>query len=229
MWQQLAGTVKEVLFPEYCVGCRQEGSWWCEACQAIASRTPVYACPTCGIRTDAGEPCSIQCRNATALDWVVAFFDYATDPVVAELIKILKYNFAKDSLSVWPAIIAECKFTIPNSVVVVPVPLHARRERWRGFNQAELFARMVAEQNNVPLSVRELVRTRFTHQQAKLSKQKRLENVVGAFEWRGEAAAPAHVVLVDDVYTTGSTLSECARVLKQAGSRSVLGLAIARD
>lgn len=229
MLRRLCGLLQEALFPRYCVGCHTEGSWWCETCRRAVSHVAVCACPTCGVRTETGEPCSINCQNSTALDRAVAFFDYASVPAVAELIKILKYNFAQDSLSVWPSVIAEFKLDVPISTIIIPVPLYPRRERWRGFNQAELFAQMLAGQINVPMSKGELVRIRFTHQQATLSKQKRLENVARAFEWRGKTAAPEHVVLVDDVYTTGSTLNECARVLKQAGSRYVMGLTIARD
>jgi ComF family protein len=111
---------------------------------------------------------------------------------------------------------------------VVPVPLHWRREHWRGFNQARELSRHL----HLPV-VDALVRTRSTRPQIELAAERRRANVAGAFRqrlgWRRHRTAPAKtVVLVDDVSTTGATLEACARVLKAAGASEVYALTAAR-
>lgn len=110
---------------------------------------------------------------------------------------------------------------------VIPVPLHPNRLRERGFNQAELLARPIASSFQAPLDAKALERIRHTEAQALLDRRLRLQNPVGAFRatdrWEG-----ATLLLVDDVMTTGSTVSECAAVLRQAGASRVYVLVFAR-
>ncbi len=116
-------------------------------------------------------------------------------------------------------------------IIIVPIPLHARRERDRGFNQSELLARLVAKEvGGVVMNV--LVRERATEPQARLSRSERLVNVRGAFRVRKDfagslAGVPETVFVLDDVITTGSTFVECARVLKAAGVKRVYGIMLA--
>ena len=112
---------------------------------------------------------------------------------------------------------------------VVPVPLHARRERRRGFNQSELLARALAPELGVPFQCA-LERTRATPPQVGLSGKERQQNVRDAFALapRFDLAFGARVLLVDDVFTTGATLRECAIVLKNAGAGSVCAVTLAR-
>ena len=111
---------------------------------------------------------------------------------------------------------------------LVPVPLHRRRERERGFNQAEASCRVVGKSTGLPVW-RALRRARPTPPQARLTREERRRNLRGAF-----VPAPrrpvtgAHLLLLDDVYTTGSTVHECARVLRQAGAASVHVLTVTR-
>ncbi|MGH7450273.1 MAG: ComF family protein [bacterium] len=113
--------------------------------------------------------------------------------------------------------------------VVVPVPLHRRREMKRGFNQSLVLARALAKAWHLEVTPRALRRTRFTQSQAKLRAAERWQNVEGAF-------APARdlhletptVFLVDDVLTTGATMNACAAVLKSAGASKVIGIALAK-
>jgi ComF family protein len=109
--------------------------------------------------------------------------------------------------------------------LVVPVPLHARRLRERGFSPAAQLARACARAARVPCAPVLLARRRDTPSQTGLSRAARRRNVAGAFVAR--AAAPPRVWLVDDVATTGSTLSEAARALRRAGAREVLGVCLA--
>ncbi len=111
---------------------------------------------------------------------------------------------------------------------VVPVPLHARRERERGYDQAALLGKVMARFTGVPLRRGALCRSRYTDQQAQLAAVKRWKNVQGAFRAASKAVADRHVLLMDDVMTTGATASECARVLKRAGAAKVSVLTLVR-
>jgi ComF family protein len=112
--------------------------------------------------------------------------------------------------------------------MIVPVPLHPARERERGFNQAALLAELFARQIAVPLRLA-LERIRYTKTQTAYDRAERMENLRDAFRLRKNLnVRELHVLLIDDVLTTGSTLSECARVLKEAGAISVYAATAAR-
>jgi ComF family protein len=153
-----------------------------------------------------------------------------------EIVHALKYKKRTTLARPLAALLVErCGALLEDADAVVPVPLHPSRQRQRGFNQAELIARAL------PLPcVNILERTRATPSQTDLPADERRANVRGAFGLdrrrsplffpgaRTPVSVPASVVLVDDVATTGATLSECARVLKRAGAREVRALAVAR-
>lgn len=113
--------------------------------------------------------------------------------------------------------------------LIVPVPLHVRRLRSRGFNQALLIAELLSKKWDIPLSRRGLRRIRWTEPQITLSAAEREKNVKGAFQVRKPPEiAGRRVLLVDDVYTTGSTVAECCRTLKKAGADKVFVVTVAR-
>jgi ComF family protein len=111
---------------------------------------------------------------------------------------------------------------------VVPVPLAAEREHERGYNQSALLARALAELAGLPYEPRGLRRVRHTHSQVGLSGDERHHNVRGAFQARPERVAGRSIVLVDDICTTGATLSACAVALCAAGAAQVWGLTLGR-
>src|SRR6266545_615464 len=112
--------------------------------------------------------------------------------------------------------------------MIVPVPLHPTRQRERGFNQASLLAELLSARISIP-SKPVLKRIRYTTTQTALDRAERMENLHNAFRLRKNADVRGlHVLLIDDVLTTGSTLSECARVLKRAGAISVYAATAAR-
>ena len=114
--------------------------------------------------------------------------------------------------------------------LIIPVPLHNARLRERGFNQAQILAQMIAEEFNIPQTLNNLKRFRLTKNQAALNQKERWTNIQGAFTIKCSGALnKKNILLVDDLFTTGATSSEAARVLKQAGASkvSVLTLAIA--
>jgi ComF family protein len=113
--------------------------------------------------------------------------------------------------------------------VVVPVPLHRERERERGYNQAALLSKPLAKKLRLPHKAVLLMRTRARPDKRILSLEERWESVRGAFATRpGSRVDNQRVLLVDDVLTTGATLDACARVLREAGAKSIVGLTIAR-
>jgi ComF family protein len=113
--------------------------------------------------------------------------------------------------------------------LIVPVPLHRRRLQERGFNQAVFWGKLVSEKYGIPVKSRLLRRTRWTAPQVILQGDRRRNNVRHAFSVsKTGALRDARVLLVDDVYTTGATMQECARILKKAGAARVDGFVIAR-
>jgi ComF family protein len=113
--------------------------------------------------------------------------------------------------------------------IIVPVPLHPRRLRWRGFNQSVLLARQVSRAYNVPMDPFILLRSRETPPQTQLTEEERRRNMRGAFALNPEkTVADKIVLLVDDVYTSGATVNECSHALKRAGAKRVYALTLAR-
>jgi ComF family protein len=112
--------------------------------------------------------------------------------------------------------------------LVIPVPLHASRQKERGYNQAALLAHGLTAHVPLTLNETDLIRTRNTAPQIELKAQERKRNVRDAFVWKGGRLDSVRVLLIDDVCTTGSTLGACAPVLRQAGAESVWALTLAR-
>jgi len=113
--------------------------------------------------------------------------------------------------------------------LIIPVPLHADRLRWRGFNQALLLGKHLARPGGVTLDPFSLQRIRPTRPQVELDEGERRHNVAGAFQvTRPERVRRRHILLLDDVYTTGATVNECSAALRRAGARNVDVLVLAR-
>lgn len=174
----------------------------------------------------------VRCKKRWGMDGLTAAFEYRG--VVSRLIQKIKYKRVEEIYEVVVEMVVSLgEFTVleRGSWLVVGVPLHRRRVRERGFNQAELLARALAESFGWEHVEGVLVRRRYTKPQVKLEKSERLENVRGAFKIGGREAERLvrgrGVVLVDDVWTTGATMRECAKVLKRCGAGEVWGLVVA--
>lgn len=214
-----------VLFPLFCADCGAEGSWCCNDCLEKITRNAVLFCPGCGKDSYAGRTCD-KCRNTLPLEGLIAAASYA-DPGVRKLIKALKFDSATDVLPVLKRLSVHARgvvvATIPDALIV-PMPLYKTRERMRGYNQSELLAKELFPGQKI---VKALLRIKNTRPQAKLQNESRFINIKGAFEaerkFNGET-----IILVDDVYTTGATMNEAARILKDAGAGDIWGFVIAR-
>lgn len=186
---------------------------------------------------DRDEPrCGLCQRLHPPFERAVAYGSY--DGGLRDLIHLLKYQQVRPAAAVLGRMLAEAiatlEETLPAGLIeVVPVPLHARKRAQRGFNQSEVIARAALKQLARPerfdLLSSALVRRRETESQIGLTRHQRRENLRGAFA----VAEPVqiekrNVLLVDDVFTTGTTASECARVLRRAGANRVWVATVAR-
>lgn len=209
--------VMELLFPTrgVCLNCGDPSGlaepWLCEACRKQL-RPRLHA-----VHAD---------------DWPEdgisrALFSLYYEPPVSRLIRQFKYSGV---YRLAPFLIEQLEPVIEGIApggfdCVLPVPLHGKRMRERGFNQAELLARYIAERCGIPLS-ENLRRTRNTRKQARLSARRRRRNLENAFAATASFEG-MRVLLVDDVLTTGSTLNSCARALRQAGAADVQAVTLA--
>ncbi len=119
-------------------------------------------------------------------------------------------------------------FFNPTGAIIIPVPLSDRRLRTRGFNQAELMAVAITKRLPFIVENRHLKRIKHKTPQAKLGEEKRKKNVFNCYSWSGKDLNGKSVILIDDVATTGATLNECARILKENGAGEVWGLVAAK-
>ncbi len=223
----LIDSILNLLFPVACVVCRAQvlERRWGAACPDCWSRLEPLAppfCPQCGEPAPAIEGLCGRCRKGEYAFDLARSALFFTD-TLREMIHHLKYAERVSLARSLGDILKVCLEHEPFSGrIVVPVPLHRKRERERGFNQAELIAARLGRS----LETRLLRRRKNTPSQTGLSRSERKRNLAGAFEVRGPVAGT--VILVDDVYTTGSTVHEIARTLKRAGAQRVEVLTVAR-
>jgi ComF family protein len=212
-FRALAAALADVLAPPLCAACDQR-----LACRAVF-------CPACAasvVRLPHRRP------REDALFSLLAFAAFGGS--IATALRRLKYGDRPDIAAPLGDLL---RFTARgarlSADVVVPVPLHPARLAERGYNQAALLASAVAWELGAPLSARALRRTRATAQQARLDRERRRDNVAGAFSVHAPGGVRGRrVVLVDDVTTTGSTLTACAGALVEAGAATVTALVVAQ-
>ena len=224
------------LFPRECVVCAEEGEWLCATCRDKLGFLPRQVCLKCGADNE-GKICA---SHNLFIDRFFSVFSYR-DEAIKRLIKLCKYHFSREAGEILGGLLVDWlradnnqkilkllnHWASQNKLLVVAVPLNKRRERWRGFNQAQLLANHLANNFNWRFDYKSLIKTKHTKPQADLSAQARLTNLTKVFIWRGESLAGLAVLLIDDVATTGATLNEVGRALKVAGATRVYCLTIA--
>jgi ComF family protein len=219
----------ELLFPSHCFGCGRSGSFLCDGCaQQLAPALPPR-CPRCWQpRAVAGECLSCQLHRP-AFDALRAAFIY--DGLARDLVQALKYRGVTAIAGRMGGLLAEAARRYGLTAdLVVPVPLSGLRKRTRGYNQAQALARALARELGLPVATGAVARRRHTPPQARSADaEARRTNVEGAFSAKAKAVAGRSVLLVDDVATTGATLSACAAALREAGAASVWALTLARE
>ncbi len=201
---------------DLCAACATEipGNERCCARCALPLATPASTCGRCQRHPPPWERARVPFRYAFPIDRLETRFKFGGDLAAGALLSAL-----------W---LRACTPLPERPAAVIPVPLSLARLRERGFNQALELARPIARALRMPLLPRLLRRTRHTVPQTGLGHKMRLRNVRGAFALASERPVPEHIALFDDVFTTGATLRECARLLRQGGARRIEVWAIAR-
>jgi ComF family protein len=219
----------DLLFPRWCIGCGREGDYICRACrQDLPVITPPI-CPVCGRPQSQGIVCR-DCREVTMqIDGIRSPFVF--DGVIRRAIHELKYRNLRGLAPSMADLLHD--YLVDNPIpadVLVPVPLHRKRRRDRGYNQSALLAKELGRHCGLPVAANSLVRHRYAVPQARSAGvSERQENVAGAFTCPDDRFQGQRVLLIDDVATSGATLNACAGALKAAGAAQVWGLVMARE
>ena len=250
--------ILDLLFPRECLRCGQEGAWLCESCfRKLPLKSDQY-CLHCKKANKYGEFCSSCQANYAlngvwiAGDYASAIIAQLVKKLKYKFIKDISLPLGQYLALFMRNLLNQARLTALDlgrgadwrrlgkltsspppllafsECLIMPVPLHQKRLRWRGFNQAQALAQHFAANFHLPLITDGLMRNKHTKPQASLNEAERQHNLAGCFDWQGAKLNGQHVILIDDVVTTGATLNECARVLKKAGASEVWGLVVAK-
>ncbi|MBR6615826.1 MAG: ComF family protein [Lachnospiraceae bacterium] len=221
-------TILNILFPRRCPVCgeivRPTGRLICPACFRELSFVKSPTCKKCGkeIEDETMEFCADCMAHRHTYEYGLALFNY-NDAARNSMVQI-KYHNKREYLDFYGAALAvryEREIRRMRVDAIIPVPVHPSRRRKRGFNQAEVLAKIVGERLGIPVKAELLRRTKKTLPQKELSVGERLKNLSGAFRADEIPENIRRVLLVDDIYTTGSTIEACTRVLKAAGVETI--------
>ncbi len=237
-FKNLEISILDIILPKKCVGCDQEKFFLCPDCQNKIRLNSWQVCPVCKkFLTEFGEICLYCKPTKPSIDSLTIAADYQ-DPLISKTIHLLKYKFLDELVNPLAKILIKAyrKNKIPLPDLIIPIPLHPLRLRWRGFNQAKLLADNLA--NNllphlkIKVSDKILLRTKFTSAQASLKNAKeRRENIKNAFQINPNASEiikNKKILLIDDISTTGNTLTEAAKEIRKFKPKSINCLVIAK-
>ena len=238
MLENLRKTFLDTFLPQFCLNCDKEGEIICSNCFSLIEICDFVYCPFCK------KPQRLLKKGVCAnhhrhfLDGLHFATSYQ-DRLVKKMLANFKYEpylktLALPLASLIIAYFIKSKntmvFTSGENSVFIPIPLNKTKKRKRGFNQAELLSEVLAEYFNVSLLRNVLLKIKKTPSQVGLSYEQRKENVRATFLVKNPGLiASKKIFSIDDVFTTGSTIEEAARVLKQAGAQSVWGITVARE
>ncbi len=231
------GAIASLLYPPACTICSgmvAPGEYLCEECGAKAIRIAPPFCAKCSEPFEGAITSTFTCANCAhrTIHFDAAVAAYRGRGIVRRIIHDFKYGrqiHLRHLVGRWLcAALDDPRLRGRRFDVIIPVPLHPTRKRERGFNQASLLAELLSA--HISIQSRPLLeRIRYTTTQTALDRAERMENLHNAFRLRKNMNVRGlRVLLIDDVLTTGSTLSECARVLKDAGVISVHAATAAR-
>lgn len=227
----------DILFPRFCINCRKEGCYLCSDCSLFVSEAG-FVCPVCGKSSYFGER-HRSCLEKNQLDGLISVWDY--DGLIKKLIHCVKYDEMFHILEeIVEKIILEFEkdtqrfsfflsFLNQQETFISFIPANLCNKKKRGFDQSEIFAGYIAKAFNKTL-VTLLKKEKDTKPQTNLNKEERFSNIKDSFVFGRckEKEEIERVVLFDDVWTSGATMKECCRVLKEKGIREVWGFTIAK-
>ena len=223
-WSSLTEPLLDFVYPPWCVLCNNDLD-----AEVLVCRTCLETLPRLEEPVLAAEKLTHQLSGPAWFEASIAVFPFHES--IQKLIHLMKYK-GYESLAQplgRELGLALRDAALPEAAILAPVPLHRWRLAERGYNQSERLAQYAATTAGLPMHATLLQRIRYTRPQAKLAKAERSRNLAGAFVVpRPEDAAGGVVVLVDDLFTTGHTLNECAKTLKAQGCRQVYCLTLVR-
>jgi len=229
--------IASLLYPPVCTICAAtvaHGEYLCGECDTKTTRIVPPFCAKCSEPFAGAITSEFTCANCEhrSLHFDAAVAAYRSRGIVRRVILDFKYGrqfHLRHPVAHWLlAALDDDRLRGRRFNIIIPVPLHPARHRQRGFNQAGLLAELLSAHMSIQAKPA-LERIRYTTTQTAFDRAERMENLHGAFRLRKNAdVRDLHVLLIDDVLTTGSTLSECARVLKKAGALSVHAATAAR-
>lgn len=237
--------ILDFIFPKRCLCCGKLGHYLCLKCNNNIKKIETNICPVCEYHSIDGKT-HPKCQTKYAIDGLISFWKY--EGLVKKIIHKIKYNpFVSDSIK---EIIINSDFYnlnpdekwiknyslsfkkyLKENPILIPIPLHKSRYRWRGFNHSVIIAKTLAKRWNLKVNEKILIRTKKTKPQAELKGEERKKNIQNAFKSIKVSdfkIQNSNFILVDDIWTTGSTLKTCATLLKRNGAKSVWGLTLAR-
>lgn len=227
--QRLGDKALDFIFPRTCLGCGRVGEFLCPACRRSLTIIAPPLCPRCGRTQANGVLCPSCISWDSAIDGIRAPFRF--EGLIREAVHQLKYRNLRAIAMPLAAMMME--YLVAHSLpadMLVPVPLHPRRLRERGYNQSALLAKEIGKMTSLPVAPNALVRKKYALPQARTrSVEERQANMAGAFACNYEYIRERRVLLIDDVATSAATLDACAAALKHGGAKSVWGLVLARE
>jgi ComF family protein len=226
--QQVKTALLDLLFPLQCTGCGREGTLICPSCRLTLRRIEPPFCQRCGTPLGGRNRCASCVSHPLIVDGIRSL--YLFEGTIRKAIHQFKYGHLKAMAAPLGEMLASYLRGSPlEADVIMPVPLHRKRMRERGYNQASLLAAELSRQTGLPLVEDRLVRQLDTAAQARaLTAAERRRNVSEAFACTRELDR-GRILLIDDVWTTGATLDACAAALKASGADSVWGLTVASE
>ena len=226
---KIKGAALDFLFPQKCLGCGKEGELLCRRCQLSLPRISPPVCPKCGRPQPSGIMCPSCIGWQNNVDGIRAPFKF--EGLMREAVHQLKYKNLRSLATPLAELLYNylTHYPLPGEFLV-PVPLHRKRLRERGYNQSLLLTYKLGKLLKVPVVDSCLARVSYVLPQAQTkSAAERFENVRGAFSCLNSQLHNTRVILIDDVSTSGATLDACASVLKLAGVLSVWGVTLTRE
>ena len=235
MWKKIQNFVLNLLYPQFCFNCGQEAtSYLCEDCKStleILQSHQKYSSQKGEENKFSSSPVAVA-RDLKDLYFALPYQNL----LIKNLIQKFKYQpFVRElaipltSLIITHFQLIEKSPTEFFDFILIPVPLEKRKLKWRGFNQAEEIGKELSKFLKISLLNNVLAKIKETPSQVELSDEERKENIKGVFLVKDEELIKNRkILLIDDIYTTGATMEECARVLKTAGAKEIIGIVVAR-
>ena len=234
MWSSPANGLQQLLdllYPPKCISCQRSGQGsLCPTCRAAITFIRPPICQKCGYPNRQSVPHCWQCQHHDLcyLDAIRAVALYDDNPLQTAIRKF-KYQNNRTAVQVLASFLVDCYHSHHlKTDLIVPVPLHPKRQKERGYNQSLMLAERLSMALRQPMDTKSLVRQRVTQSQMSLKGAERKANVADAFQCQSDKLRDKTILLIDDVCTTGATLNACAQALKNSGVAAVFGLTLAR-